>query len=1010
MAKTLSKTGIVTGADILAGHVTQSVDALTGIEAYDITISGSTTISGSLSITPTQASNGVNVLTVDGTGKVFKTGSYNAGGGGTTPTLQEVTDQGSITTVAITGSDISASNNIFSKQHYIEGKLALDYNNGIALGNVTDPINLINNVTASSNISASGTGSFANLQLPNNGRLDFGANFDQYIRGYDNTIIVDGDNSIFLYADTCVVLTSDVVKNNAGGDGGLLAWTGSISITGSGNTQAPKTLTIEGDISASGNLFISASEDSSIPNIALYDTSSGQVFYTASSAIGGGGTDPKYQVYETGSGGNSYTSSIVPSSGVNFVGQQYSVISGGSGSSSTMSLLSVIGGGANNRIDCANIYSTIGGGSENCIGEYSCNSTIGGGAKNTIVSGDLSSICNNTIAGGCNNEISLNINNSGILGGIGNKAQHQNTFILGSNLTSSQADTTYTQNIIATGSLIVTDNAGGAGFEVGEFAVTVQGDNVFSIGQLGTQDISMGGFGGNMEINSPITASSDISASGNLFASASDGAGINHITLYNTSSGQFFYTASSAIGTNPKYLVYETGSGTDSIKPSHGNGNISSGTRSTIAGGINNQSTQTNTFVGGGEENCALQNKSAVLGGEKNKACQGYTVAGGGYLNTANGCLSGVWSGCVNTAGGNSSAILGGRNNEASGDCSVVVGGQLNCAQKTHDFVGGGCCNKTAGTGVSKFNSILGGELNEILDALANSTSYSTIGGGECNQLDADHAIIGGGRNNTLTSSSACGGILGGEFNKLQHDKSFIIGSNLTSSAACTTFMNNSVVEGNISSSGTGSFTHVQLPNQGTIQFDGTPGSDDQYIYGQDNYIKIEGDNEVYIYADDFIKLDTVVLKTRSNGLTFAYTGSLYMTSSIGNKALIDVEGPVTASHFVGDGSQLSNIQRPISNSVSTNITASNSNAGYYFRTGGNITCSIQANATVPCDIGSEFDFFQTSSAGNMLFLSGSGVTLNTKGGFTKLDGQFAGATLKKVGTDEWDLVGDLNS
>ena len=1009
MAKELSKSGISTGQDILAGHVTQSVDALTGIEAYDITISGSTTISGSLSITPTQASSGVNVLTVDGTGRVFKTGSYNAGGGGTTPTLQEVTNQGSITTVAITGSyisasntmygnnyyvqdiqfanyhspsetirlgwagdntliygttitlasnvtasnNISASNNIFSKQHYIENKLALDYNNGIALGNVTDPIYLINNVTASSNISASGTGSFANLQLPNNGRLDFGAGFDQFIRGYDNTIIVDGDDSVFLIADNCVVFTSDVVKNNAGGDGGLLAWTGSISITGSGNTQAPKTLTIEGDISASGNLFISASEDSSIPNIALYDTSSGQVFYTASSAIGGGGADPKYQVYQTGSGGSVWTSSIVPVLGVNSVGQQYSVISGGSGSCSTISQFSVIGGGANHRIDCGNIYSTIGGGSENCIGEFSSNSTIGGGAKNTIVSGDFSSICNNTIAGGCNNEISLNINNSGILGGIGNKAQHQNTFILGSNLTSSQVDTTYTQNIIATGS---------------------------------------------------------ISASGNLFASASDGAGINHITLYNTSSGQFFYTASSAIGTNPKYLVYQTGSGTDSIKPSHGNGNVSSGTRSTVAGGANNEAINSNTFVGGGEENCALQTKTAVLGGEKNKACQGYSVAGGGFTNTANDSFAGVWSGCLNTAGGDSSAILGGRNNEASGDCSVVVGGQLNCAQKTHDFVGGGCCNKTAGTGVSKFNSILGGELNEILDALANSTSYSTIGGGECNQLDADHAIIGGGRNNTLTSSSACGGILGGEFNKLQHDKSFIIGSNLTSSAACTTFMNNSVVEGNISSSGTGSFTHVQLPNQGTIQFDGTPGSDDQYIYGQDNYIKIEGDDEVYIYADDFIKLDTLVLKTRSNGLTFAYTGSLYMTSSIGNKALIDVEGPVTASHFVGDGSQLSNIQRPISNSVSTDITASNSNAGYYFRTGGNITCSIQANATVPCDIGSEFDFFQTSSAGNMLFLSGSGVTLNTKGGFTKLDGQFAGATLKKVGTDEWDLVGDLNS
>jgi hypothetical protein len=34
----LSKTGITTGATIQVGHVTQSVDALTGIEAYDIKI------------------------------------------------------------------------------------------------------------------------------------------------------------------------------------------------------------------------------------------------------------------------------------------------------------------------------------------------------------------------------------------------------------------------------------------------------------------------------------------------------------------------------------------------------------------------------------------------------------------------------------------------------------------------------------------------------------------------------------------------------------------------------------------------------------------------------------------------------------------------------------------------------------------------------------------------------------------------------------------------------------
>lgn len=41
MALTLSKTGITNNATIEASHVTQSVDALTGLVAYDITVSGS---------------------------------------------------------------------------------------------------------------------------------------------------------------------------------------------------------------------------------------------------------------------------------------------------------------------------------------------------------------------------------------------------------------------------------------------------------------------------------------------------------------------------------------------------------------------------------------------------------------------------------------------------------------------------------------------------------------------------------------------------------------------------------------------------------------------------------------------------------------------------------------------------------------------------------------------------------------------------------------------------------
>ena len=46
MAITLNTSSIATGQTIEAGHVTQSAVALTGGEAFDITISGSLTTTG----------------------------------------------------------------------------------------------------------------------------------------------------------------------------------------------------------------------------------------------------------------------------------------------------------------------------------------------------------------------------------------------------------------------------------------------------------------------------------------------------------------------------------------------------------------------------------------------------------------------------------------------------------------------------------------------------------------------------------------------------------------------------------------------------------------------------------------------------------------------------------------------------------------------------------------------------------------------------------------------------
>jgi len=63
MAKNLSKSGITTSATAEAWHVTQSVDALTGVDAYNITISGSLNLTGS-AVTGSFSGDGTNLTGV----------------------------------------------------------------------------------------------------------------------------------------------------------------------------------------------------------------------------------------------------------------------------------------------------------------------------------------------------------------------------------------------------------------------------------------------------------------------------------------------------------------------------------------------------------------------------------------------------------------------------------------------------------------------------------------------------------------------------------------------------------------------------------------------------------------------------------------------------------------------------------------------------------------------------------------------------------------------------------
>ena len=108
------------------------------------------------------------------------------------------------------------------------------------------------------------------------------------------------------------------------------------------------------------------------------------------------------------------------------------------------------------------------------------------------------------------------------------------------------------------------------------------------------------------------------------------------------------------------------------------------------------------------------------------------------------------------------------------------------------------------------------------------------------------------------------------------------------------------------------------------------------------------------------------------------------------------------------EGESIIRSQRPmVTHTADFSITSSLDFAGKYHIVGGNLTCSINTGSLVPA--GAEFEFFQTSSVGNFLFMTGSPhVDLIVKNDNLNLAGRGSGATLKYIGESTFHLVGDL--
>ena len=273
-----------------------------------------------------------------------------------------------------------------------------------------------------------------------------------------------------------------------------------------------------------------------------------------------------------------------------------------------------------------------------------------------------------------------------------------------------------------------------------------------------------------LDVQRNITASGNISASGYISASEFVGLVTTAQTasyvetaqtasyvetaqtasyVLNAISSSYALTASHALNTaNAKFLVYTTGSGTDSRQ------SVGSGTASGTA-----------AVVLGGKTNTAASNCAVIAGGNGNTITAAST----------NGFIGGGKSHCIcdSTQG----TIAGGDGNRISGGCNnTVSGGYLNHIRN------------------NSFESSIGGGINNQV-----CENYGTVSGGYSNTIVGGTSVIGGGKSNCITGT--CSGILGGINNTADANKSFIVGSDISSTVACHTHVNNLTTTGNITGS-----------------------------------------------------------------------------------------------------------------------------------------------------------------------------------------------------------------
>jgi len=297
MANKLSKTGITTSATAEAWHVTQSIDALTGV-AYDLTLAGTLNLTGS-AVTGSFSGDGSQLTGVDSssyasTASYAVTASYaENGGGGSSLWYDGGTYLSSSLPINVEGNitasgNISASGTMVALNAYI-GQIeiansSIKSNGGTGVPvQIIDPLSVTGNITASGNISASGDLYGNNLIVATDitASGDISASAGIVLGGVRKTSWPAGGAGLWYDGGTYLSSSKDVQIT------GSLGISGSIHIVADSHTE----FTISGSRSdATFNL----TNENSAGAIVISTAGSGDIFF------GTNGTPGEYRMRQGG--------------------------------------------------------------------------------------------------------------------------------------------------------------------------------------------------------------------------------------------------------------------------------------------------------------------------------------------------------------------------------------------------------------------------------------------------------------------------------------------------------------------------------------------------------------------------------------------------------------------------------------------------------------------------------------------------------------------------------------